>query len=1104
MSGTKPANPGGLICKPLSALKDEEPLPEDQIKNLFETHSNLLKTTLGPDVYERIRIQVGLVKRNILSKNTKLKLSLTLANITQHLDSNILAYSPITNPSLEITKFLNLYLLANKTEPNNPDVRAIQILLHVSKKELYVTKDIPKFLMIYHRLRSKIFIPILERIELLKAEFCNPNHVHIFSVPKELRAHKYLWSLAPLLRHELLMKLEEEFDFEFLYLLEKKMPQAPVQCPESLVQCSVTPAQCPVISVQRPVAPVQFPETSAPNPEMPVQTFGCPSCLVPCENLTVLVHHFASKHFHKRFLKVVSSTNCNLCNASFAVKEDVFKHVALIHGRITIDYVVWSCNLCSFKHKERQSLINHFTDKHALQMSEISSQLKPVSLNHLPCHVSDCAQVHNFQDMKSHVFSAHAKDQITSACRLLITESKIQKSCIYCSLSFVSGNKIHDDSFITYHYAIQHSMILNYMGLNKECSLRVVFNKDIPSSPAHVNLVDEEDDRSPIAEDSLTEMNHGHGRVINSRAATQGNSMNHSQGRSKQDGENSLEYCSICKKYLIKKNFLQHVVTTHYANKIAKELKEHGCKPSDKKCSLCKAKFTCGLEFQTHFALTHSSKFASFQAMSEDIKKEVVENQNSEDLDQTLQEQRSENDDLVEIIDTKPTVLQETHWVQEFKSFCQGKAVAVGSGNMNFTIINQVMLESFLEKVTTIPENISKVDIIVNELEAISSISLAKLETVTRHSLLKDYMEKCAQVSSTIYKIPPMHVVIFLSQLMVKPNVGNDDIFWLMKRINAIHDPIDGSPIGMDKKIFDFFKAIGFSSSYEMFKMFMQKSVPESQSDISCDQCNRQFTTMKALKVHKFRQHSSPGKKSIPSVATPGSSKRTIPMVSSTPGSSKKPIPSVSNTPGSSKKPIPSVSSTPGSSKKPIPSVSSTPGSSKKPIPSVSSTPGSSKKPIHSVSSTPGSSKKTIPNVSSTPGSSKKAIPNVSSTPGSSKKAIQNVSSTPGSSKKAITNASNTPGSSKKAITNVSNTPGSSKKPCPSVSCSPNTVQLSSNGVKHPGAIPNLGNFGCTVCGTFYNNQSSLNKHINTLDHRIAAKFPTNPAETEGRYFIRF
>ena len=1015
MSGTKPANPGGLICKPLSALKDEEPLPEDQIKNLFETHSNLLKTTLGPDVYERIKIQVGLVKRDVLSKNTRLKLSLTLANITQHLDSNILAYSPLTNPSLEITKFRNLYLLARKTEPNNPDVRAIQILLHVSKKELYVTKDIPKFLMIYHRLRSKIFIPILERIELLKAEFCNPNHVHIFSVPKELRAHKYLWSLAPLLRYELLMKLEEEFDFEFLYLLEKKMPQAPVQCPESPVECSVTPAQCPVISVQRPVAPVQFPETSAPNPEMPVQTFGCPSCLVPCENLTVLVHHFALKHFHNRFLKGVSSTNCNLCNASFAVKEDVFKHLALIHGRITIDYVVWSCNLCSFKHKERQSLIDHFTDKHALQMSEISSQLKPVSLNHLPCHVSDCAQVHNFQDMKSHVFSAHAKDQITSACRVLIADSKIQKRCIYCSLSFVSGNKIHDDSFITYHYAIQHSMILNYMGLNKECSLRVVFNKDIPSSPAPVNLVDEEDDRSPIAEDSLTEMNHGHGRGINSRAATQGNSMNHSQ-----EGENSLEYCSICKKYLIKKNFLRHVVTTHYTNKIAKELKEHGCKPSDKECSLCKAKFTCGLEFQTHFALTHSSKFTRFQARSEDIMKEVVENQTSEDLDQTLQEQRSENDDLVEIIDTKPTVLQETHWVQEFKSFCQGKAGAVGSGNMNFTIINQVMLESFLEKVTTIPENISKVDIIVNELEAISSISLAKLETVIRHSLLKDYMEKCAQVSSTIYNIPPMHVVIFLSQLMVKPNVGNDDIFWLMKRINAIHDPVDGSPIGMDKKIFDFFKAIGFSSSYEMFKMFMQKSVPESQSDISCDQCNRQFTTMKALKVHKFRQHSSPGKKSIPSVATPGSSKKTIPMIAITHGLSKKPIPCVS--------------------------------------------------------SAPGSSKKAIPNVSSTPSLSKKAIPNVSSTPGSSKK----------------------------AITNVSSTPGSSKKACPSVPCSPNTVQLSSNGVKHPGAIPNLGNFGCTVCGTFYNNQSSLNKHLKTLDHRITAKFPTNPAETEGRYFIRF
>ena len=1062
MSGAKPANPGGLICKPLSALKDQEPLPEDQtsfIKNRFESHSNLLKTALAPDLYKLIGIQVGLLERDVLSKNEKLKLSLTLANITHHLDSNILAYLPLTNPSLEILKFRNLYKLANKTNPNDPDVRAVQDLLNVlNKNDLYVTQDIQKFLMIYHRLRSRIFTPILERIELLKAEFCNPNHIHIFYVPKELRAHEYLWSLSPLLKHDLLMKLEEKYDFEFLYLLEKKMPQAPVQCPESQVQCSVTPAQCPVISVQRSVTPVQFPVTTVqvplatiqypvttvPNPEASVKTFGCPSCLVPCENLTALVHHFALKHFHKRFLKVVSSTNCGLCDASFAVKKDVFKHLALIHGRITIDYVVWSCNLCSFRHKERQSLINHFTDKHALQMSEISSQLKPVTLNHLPCHVSGCAQLHNFQDMKSHVFSAHAQDQITSASRVLIEQSKNLKECIYCSSSFVSGTKIQDDSFITYHYAIQHNMILNYMGLNKECSLRVVFNKDIPSgkpSPTLVNLVDDENDKSPIAENSLTEMNHGHGRGINSRAASQVNLMNHSQGRSKQDGENTLEYCSICKKYLLKKNFLQHVVITHHANKFAKELKENGCKPTDKECSLCKAKFSCGLEFQTHFALSHSSKFANFQALSEDIKKEMVEHQTSEDLDQILRQPRSENDDLLEIIDTKPTILQETHWVQEFKSFCQGKAV--GSDNMNFTIINQVMLESFLEKVTTIPENIPKVDIIVNELEAISSISLAKLETVTRHSLLKDYMEKCFQVSSTIYNIPPMQVVIFLSQLMVKPNVGNDDIFWLMKRINAIHDLVDGSPIGMDKKIFDFFKAIGFSSSYEMFKMIMQKSVPKPASDTSCDECNRQFATMKALKIHKFRQHSSPGNKSIPSVAR-------------TNGLSKKSISSVA-TPGSSKKAIPIVASTHGSSKKPIPSVSSRTGSSKKAIPSVSSTHGSSKKAIPSVSSTHGSSKKAIPSVSSTPGSSKKAIPSVSSRTGSSKKAS------------------------------------------PSVPCSPNTAKLSTNRLFG-------GYYECSVCGACYNNKNSLDRHKETFYHRFADKYRAF-AEFEGfagRYFILF
>ena len=208
---------------------------------------------------------------------------------------------------------------------------------------------------------------------------------------------------------------------------------------------------------------------------------------------------------------------------------------------------------------------------------------------------------------------------------------------------------------------------------------------------------------------------------------------------------------------------------------------------------------------------------------------------------------------------------QDSFWVNAFKGFCKQQRghEAKEMVRLNFAIINPVILDSFLLKVTANPENITKVDTIVGELESLAPTPLEGLETVQRHLLLKEYHKKSAQAKCTIFNTPPMQIVIFMSQSMVKHK--KEDILWLIKRISLIHEFIDGKPLGLNKKILDFFTAIEYPLDESFFKSIPNPSkeskLLKTDPAIKCELCKKTFKTNMGLKVHMKKEHTSKPKR---------------------------------------------------------------------------------------------------------------------------------------------------------------------------------------------------------------------------------------------------
>ena len=754
-------------------------------------------------------------------------------------DNRSLNLRPITNPALITSKFIQLcrFMEAN----NMPDSVCLkEVIMSPDTKTDFIDVNIVDNFELYHQMRNRVF----ERIKLrfdevsknLSALTESSSQVYESNITKAIHKMKYLMTLELDMR---IYVMENDLDFEFLDVLENAIRKMKSQ-------------------VAQHCEPARQSEPAA----------KCPRCGFLCGNMKEMVEHFSIEHFPSNF-KYLQGTSCPDCSSPrFETRDELFKHVALIHNKIKVNYVSWICEVCNIILKEQHAMVYHLEALHNKKRSEGKLHMRMIIDKYLKCPL--CPQVSDFEGMKTHMYLAHYAAAFKETHAALANRI----SCPYCTCYFDFSESLY------FHCATHHNLIYKFMLPISMCTIQIVADKSVPS----VNLVPEEnviiveDDSMQMVEETLlTDPNDPLADPLDVDSEEDFSTKQ----KKRQD---SLEYCRICKKNLLKKKFTQHVVTRHFQKELENEMADRRIDYSKINCQLCGTKQA--EDFTTHFALKHSWYFPSFFATNFLDGKPAAGQESEEGAEIILDEQATEDDgfsqdSLAEIYSEEEDTDNDTKmagadtdspWVQKFKLFCKKNDNLHGAKemiNMNFTIINPSILDIFLQKITTTAENIAKLDTIVNELEAVASITLALLPTVKRHLLLKEYLKKCEEVQSNIFQLSSIQIVIFLSQTMVKPRIEKDDMVWLIKKISSIHEPVDGKPLGMNKKVLDFFSAIGSPLDPSIFLTGVKAEVGSfTLPNIRCNKCNKLFKTNKALSVHTSKNschngHQTPAGPSI-------------------------------------------------------------------------------------------------------------------------------------------------------------------------------------------------------------------------------------------------
>ena len=347
-------------------LKEENNFGDEieiAIQNSFDLHKKTLGSRLSPELYLKMTKDVELARCGKLSAFEVTKLKLGIYNIVEYWTKAVQPFTPLTNPALETKKFIDLMKLAEKSNTKGSDVDEIRKLLMTPDQadSDFVRVNVSENLLFYHRLRSNLFNPLLAKYDVVVDHLIGKNYHHNFNT-KESIAFQHLLSLHKLSRLNLYLKLEENFDFKFLEILKKYISR---------------------------------------------RTVFCPSCPIQCNNLLELVHHYGLTHFLKKFESLIGNSSCCVdCMTPFHDRTRLIKHLALVHNRIIIKYVSWSCKLCNFKSHEKSAIFQHLKIFHDIMSdSEVSQSVRMEELKNLQC--TDCMENHSFSDMKNHVFNNH-------------------------------------------------------------------------------------------------------------------------------------------------------------------------------------------------------------------------------------------------------------------------------------------------------------------------------------------------------------------------------------------------------------------------------------------------------------------------------------------------------------------------------------------------------------------------------------------------------------------------------------------------------------------------------------------------------------------------
>jgi len=332
---------------------------------------------------------------------------------------------------------------------------------------------------------------------------------------------------------------------------------------------------------------------------------------------------------------------------------------------------------------------------------------------------------------------------------------------------------------------------------------------------------------------------------------------------SKKQNQNSTKECERCHKYFLASKLDSHIVLQHIYTKATSELQKLQAVTASRALQCpkkkCKSNKFMNKDFLlVHFTVEHTNMLkvrSDVRTQTRDLETIVINEEGDSQAKQTSRHANKTNWDHEKI--KTPTVKQPlSPWVEKFKSYCQlfsdpDSKAALASG---LTKMSDALMERYLVFLTETPSNISLLSEVVAALvEQFSSSNLAGLPTTTRHLLLADYVKHCHTLNIGIQTCSPMQIIILLSQLLTKPGVKPVDLEWFIKKISDLHDRIDGALLTENKKIIDFFEAIGVSFNVEKVSENEINIIQPVLETVECRICKTTFSKKSDLVKHSER-----------------------------------------------------------------------------------------------------------------------------------------------------------------------------------------------------------------------------------------------------------
>jgi len=199
-------------------------------------------------------------------------------------------------------------------------------------------------------------------------------------------------------------------------------------------------------------------------------------------------------------------------------------------------------------------------------------------------------------------------------------------------------------------------------------------------------------------------------------------------------------------------------------------------------------------------------------------------------------------------------------WMEKFKTFCKISSVPEAKTMLNSKMktLSPIVLEKFLTHLCQSPSIIPQLEEVTSALSSMfPNDSINTLPSVVRHLLLLDYQNYCSMVGTTMQVCNPMQVVIMLSQQLAKPSVKPGDLEWLVRWVSKLHDKVDGKLLIENKKITEFFEAVGFKLSeaeevQEKTAVQVKQEIVEKPS-FPCEKCATKFNKRIGLVRHMER-----------------------------------------------------------------------------------------------------------------------------------------------------------------------------------------------------------------------------------------------------------